>query len=122
MTRKLKAVAVTVAITGLSCSYAFAAGRAEKGKALFNDPKFAGGTSGSSCSSCHPDGKGLEKAGMKGKHTWTNPAGTWLKLEDANNVCIVVALKGKAIDPKGAEMKDLVAYEKSLAKKKGGTW
>jgi len=114
----LKTVVVTSAFVALFCSFAFAAGSVEKGKALFDDPNFAGGTSGSSCKSCHPDGKGLEKSGTKGKKEWKNPGGTWLSLEDANNVCIMMALKGKTIDPKGEEMKDLVAYIKSLAKKK----
>ena len=28
----------------------------ERGKTYFNDPKFAGGTAGKSCATCHPDG------------------------------------------------------------------
>ncbi|HXX34792.1 MAG TPA: hypothetical protein VEM15_10005 [Thermodesulfobacteriota bacterium] len=83
-------------------SLAIAAGDAEKGKALFKDPKFGGGTAGVSCNSCHPDGKGLEKAAdMKG-------------LKKQVNACIQNALKGKGIDPKSAEMADIVAYLKSL--------
>ncbi|MGA2517348.1 MAG: hypothetical protein ABSG44_12465 [Thermodesulfobacteriota bacterium] len=83
-------------------SLAIAAGDAEKGKALFKDPKFGGGTAGVSCNSCHPDGKGLEKAGdMKG-------------LEKQVNACVQNALKGKGIDPKSAEMTDILAYLKSL--------
>jgi cytochrome c len=49
---------------------------------------------------------------------WTYPGGKWLSLEDANNVCIMMANKGKTIDPRSDEMKDLVAYIKSLGKKK----
>jgi len=87
---------------------AFAARDTEKGKALFNDPKFGGGTAGMSCNSCHPDGKGLEKAGdMKG-------------LEKQVNTCIKNALKGKGIDLKSAEMADIVAYLKSLKGKAPG--
>jgi cytochrome c553 len=83
-------------------SLAVAAGNAEKGKTLFKDPKFGGGTAGVSCNSCHPDGKGLEKAAdMTG-------------LEKQVNACIQNALKGKGIDPKSAEMADMVAYLKSL--------
>ena len=83
-------------------SLAIAAGNAEKGKAVFKDPKFGGGTAGVSCNSCHPDGKGLEKAAdVKG-------------LEKQVNACIQNALKGKGIDPKSAEMADIVAYLKSL--------
>ncbi|MBI5666016.1 MAG: c-type cytochrome [Nitrospirae bacterium] len=88
-------------------------GDVEKGKALFNDPKSFGGTV--SCSSCHPDGKGLGKAGMKGRTEWKNPAGTYKSLEEAINVCITAANKGKAIDVKSQEMKDMVAYIRSLA-------
>ena len=108
----LKTALLSVIAIGLIFSFAFAAGNVEKGKALFNDPKFAGGTAGKSCSSCHPDGKGLEKAaekkefGIMGKKQ--------MSLEEAVNFCIVNANKGKAIDPKSEQMKDIVAYIKSL--------
>jgi cytochrome c553 len=81
---------------------ALAAGNAEKGKVLFNDPKFGGGTVGMSCNSCHQDGRGLEKAGDR------------KDLEKMVNACIKNALKGKGIDLKSAEMADIVAYLKSL--------
>ena len=56
---------------------------------------------------CHvthanPDGKGLEKAADR------------KDLEKQVNVCIKNALKGKGMDPKSAEMADIVAYLKSL--------
>jgi cytochrome c peroxidase len=79
-----------------------AAGNGEKGKILFNDQKFGGGTAGMSCNSCHQDGKGLEKAADR------------KDLEKMVNACIKNALKGKGIDPKSAEMADIVAYLKSL--------
>ena len=112
----LKIVMLAIIAIVLITSWAFAAGmmegNVEKGKALFNDPKaFQGSTS---CSSCHPDGKGLEKAGMMGKKEWTNPAGKFKSLEEAINACITMANKGKAIDPKSEEMKDMVAYIQSL--------
>ncbi len=81
---------------------ALAAGNGEKGKILFNDPKFGGGTVGMSCNSCHQDGKGLEKAADR------------KDLEKMVNACIKNALKGKGIDPKSAEMADVVAYLRSL--------
>jgi cytochrome c len=114
--RIFETMAVVIGMALVLNTSAFAAGDAKKGKMLFEDPKFAGGSV--SCSSCHPGGKGLEKAAMKGKKEWKNPAGTWLSMEDASNVCIVLANKGKAIDPKSAEMQDLVAYIKSLSMKK----
>jgi cytochrome c553 len=98
------AVVCTVAI-GLLVVVALAAGDAAKGKTLFNDPKLAGGTAGVSCNTCHPDGKGLENAGAR------------TDLAKIVNACIVKTNKGKALDPKSAEMADLVAYIKSLKAK-----
>jgi len=112
----LKISLLSVIALALVFSFAFAASNVEKGKALFDAPKFAGGTAGKSCASCHPDGQGLEKAGMKKE--WKTPAGPAKTLEEAVNLCIVNALKGKALDPKSEEMKDIVAYIKSLEKKK----
>ena len=89
-------------------SLAIAAGNVEKGKALFSDPKLGGGTAGVSCNSCHPDGKGVEKAADR------------KDLEKMVNTCIKNALKGKGIDPKSAEMADVVAYLKSLKGKTSG--
>ncbi|HMK74964.1 MAG TPA: hypothetical protein VK568_02150 [Thermodesulfobacteriota bacterium] len=98
----LRTAMVVMVSFSLMFTLAVAAGDVGKGKTLFNDPKFGGGTAGVSCNSCHPDGKGLEKAGdMKG-------------LEKQANACIQNALKGKGIDPKSAEMADIVAYLKSL--------
>jgi len=95
------ALFVMVSIS-LMFTLAIAAGNAEKGKTLFNDPKFGGGTVGMSCNSCHQDGKGLEKAADR------------KDLEKQVNACIKNALKGKGIDPKSGEMADMVAYLKSL--------
>ncbi len=75
----------------------------EKGKALFNDPKL--GTTGKSCNSCHPGGKGLEKSGLRPD------------LTDVINGCITIPLKGKSLDAKSAEMESLVLYIKSLGSK-----
>ncbi len=98
----LKTALFVMVSFSLMFTLAVAAGDVQKGKALFNDPKFGGGTAGVSCNSCHPDGKGVEKAAdMKG-------------LEKQVNACIKNALKGKGIDPKSAQMADMVAYLKSL--------
>jgi cytochrome c len=85
----------------------------ERGKALFENPKFAGGVK--SCNECHPGGKGLEKAADKKEFKIMGK--TQKSLEEAVNFCIENANKGKAIDPKSDEMKDIVAYIKSLKKK-----
>jgi cytochrome c len=114
--KMLKIIIISLSAVVFIVSAVFAAGMmggdAERGKALFNDPKAFGGSV--SCSSCHPDGKGLEMSCMKGKTEWKNPAGTYKSLEEAINVCITAANKGKAIDVKSQEMKDMIAYLKSL--------
>lgn len=102
----LCAVAVAFMVSGAL------AADAAKGKALFNDVKFAGGTAGKSCNSCHANGKGLEAAADKKEF---NLMGKKLaKLEDVVNMCIEKPMKGKAIDTKGADMANIVAYIKSL--------
>jgi len=106
-------------VIGFIFSLAFAAGDAERGRALFNDPKLGGATSGRTCGSCHPDGKGLESAADRKE--WKTPAGTSKTLEDAINICITMALKGRALDPKSPEMADMVAYIKSLKDKAGAS-
>jgi cytochrome c len=111
----VKITLLSMIVVSLFISFAFAAGDVAKGKALFNDSKLAGGTEGKSCNSCHPDGKGLEKAGMKKEFNLGGMKQTSLK--EAINTCIVNALKGKALDTKSQEMKDIVAYIKSLEKK-----
>lgn len=129
--RIVKILILSVIALGLVFSGVFAAD-VEKGKALFNDPNLGGATSGKSCNSCHPDGKGL----MGGKKEYVTPAPggkkkTHKTLEEAVNWCIEMALKGKAIDPKGEDMANIVAYINSLKsempmkkemqrKKKGG--
>ncbi len=76
----------------------------ELGKSLFNDPRL--GTTGKSCNTCHPGGKGLEKAGSRDD------------LADVIKGCITVSLKGKALDVDSAEMRSLVLYVKSFGNKK----
>jgi cytochrome c peroxidase len=89
----------------------------DRGKALFNDPKLGGGTAGMSCNTCHPDGKGLQGAGAKKE--WKTPGGSFKTLEDTVNICITMALKGKALDVKSEQMKDLVSYLKTIKAKSG---
>ncbi|MCL5061651.1 MAG: hypothetical protein M1443_00380 [Nitrospirae bacterium] len=110
----LRITLLTMLTLGLVFSFAYAKMHLpeERGKTLFNDTKFGGGTAGKSCNSCHPGGKGLEKAGEKKEF---NIMGKKQKsLEEAVNFCIEMAIKGKAIDPKSDQMKDIVAYIKSL--------
>lgn len=88
---------------GLAVSFAFAAGDAAKGKALFMDPHFAGGTT--SCSSCHPDAQGAAKGADK------------KNVRQIINQCIKNALNGNPILTDSPEMDDLVAYLKSVKEK-----
>jgi len=108
----LKTVLLLIAAYGMILSFAHAADDAAKGKASFNDTMFAGATSGKSCNSCHPNGKGLENAGEK--HEFRIMGGTQKSLEEVVNVCIENATQGKAIDPSLEQMTDIVAYIKSL--------
>ncbi len=67
--KAFKITMLAMIVIGLVFSGVYAADVA-KGKALFNDPKLGGATSGKSCNSCHPDGKGL----MGGKKEYVTPA------------------------------------------------
>ena len=109
-----KTAALSFVVVGLVVSGAYAMKHTpeERGKTLFNDSKLGGGTSGKSCNSCHPDGKGLE--GVANKKAWATPGGSHKTLEEAVNICIAMALKGKALKKDSKEMKDIVAYLKSL--------
>jgi cytochrome c len=104
----LRVVLMTLVVLGIVCSIGVAAekGNADKGKALFSDATFAGGNK--ACSGCHLNGKGLEKIADK----------TEFKTQDGLakqvNACIVGAINGKAIDPKSAEMADIIAYIRSF--------
>jgi cytochrome c len=110
---------VFLAATGLIVSGAFAAKHLpeERGKTLFNDPKAFGGEM--ACGLCHPDGKGVEKAAAKKE--FRIAGGIQKSLEEAINACIINAARGKAIDINSREMKDMVAYFRSLGKTKGKT-
>lgn len=98
----LRIMLLSVISLGVSFSFAFSAGDVTKGKFLFNDAKLGDGTAERSCNSCHPEGKGLEKAAGR------------QDLAKVINSCIENALKGKAIGPNSTEMADLIAYIKSL--------
>jgi cytochrome c len=84
----------------------------ERGKALFENVSFANGKR--ACNTCHPGGRGLEKAGTKAEFHIMGKVQK--SLEEAVNFCIVNANKGEAIDENSDEMKDIVAYIKSLEK------
>ena len=109
---KTKTIFLAAALAGGMCVAAHAGegGSVERGKSLFNDPNFAGGSR--ACDSCHPEGSGLEQAGAKS--SFTIMGGSQSSLTEAVNTCIVNANKGEAIEPDSQEMQDITAYIKSL--------
>lgn len=96
----------------LGVALAMSVAEVERGMALFNNPNLGGGTSGKSCNTCHPGGKGLE--GVSLKKEWLTPGGNYKTLEDTVNTCISMALGGKPLDVKSEQMRDVIAYLKSL--------
>ena len=110
--KSMKLIAVILIVMLASSALAMHHTPEDRGKTLFNDPKLGGGTSGKSCNTCHPDGKGL--VGVAEKREWKNPGGMFKSLAETVNTCIVMALKGKALDVNSDQMKDLISYLKSL--------
>jgi cytochrome c len=110
--RELRTVLVSLAVLGLFFSVALAETAEERGRKLFTDSAAFGGKK--ACSACHPGGRGLKGAGMK--KTFHIMGGTQNSLEEAVNACIVNANRGKALPEDSGEMKDMVAYIKSLGK------
>ncbi len=108
---------ILIIVIGLMFSTAYAMKHTpeERGMMLFSDTKLGGGTAGKSCNTCHPDGSGLENAADKKEFKIMGKKQK--SLEEAINVCIEMALGGKAIDPKSDQMKDMAAYMKSLKSK-----
>jgi cytochrome c len=87
-------------------------GSVERGKKYFEDPTFAGGKKSCNNRRCHRDGRGIEDADEKTNFTIFGRKAD--SLEEAVNICIVNANKGKAIPEDSQEMKDIVAFIKSL--------
>jgi hypothetical protein len=83
-----------------------------KGKILFERPYLGGGTMGKSCITCHESGKRLGGDLFKPKtvdHLGRNNE----SLPDGVNGCIEHYLGGAALDPRGEEMQDLIAFMKT---------
>ena len=109
-----KKTSMMIALTAFLLSISFALAKhhtaEERGLAHFNNPVFAEG--GKSCSTCHPNGRGLKNAGAKTEFFIMGSKQT--SLEEAVNVCIFNANKGKPIDVNSTEMQEIVSYIKSL--------
>jgi cytochrome c len=110
----IKAVLIITVLTFFT--FTLASADVMNGKKLFNDQKFASSTNDKSCNSCHPDGSGLEKAADKA--TFSIMGKQQDSLEDTVNMCVKMALKGKAISKDSRQMKDIVQYIQSLKGKK----
>ena len=103
----LKALIFLVLVCACAFGIAFAVqseASLDRGKALFNNPTL--GTNGKTCSTCHPDGKGLE-------HAVANK-----DLADMINGCITQPLGGRALDVNSTDMRSLLLYIKSFGGKK----
>ena len=84
---------------------------AERGRALFNDPSFAGGKK--ACNECHLEGRNLVGVATKSKfNVMGNKMAT---LEDVVNFCIKNANQGKPIKKDSKDMKDMIEFLKSLS-------
>ena len=99
----LACVLVFAAVPGTGTARGGETASIDRGKELFNDSAL--GTNGKTCNTCHPKGKGLERAGSKND------------LVSIINGCITVPLKGKALDPRSVDMQSLVLYINSLSSK-----
>lgn len=75
-----------------------------RGMELFSNPGLGASQNAISCATCHPDGKGMEKAAA-------NP-----RLTEMINRCITGPLKGEPLSAESVAMQSLELYLNSLAK------
>ncbi len=116
MKKTLILVTALMMTGGLTLAYAV---NVDKGKTLFESPGLGGGTTGKSCSSCHEGGENL------GSDLFERKQFTIMKMDKKSlaevvNICIEKPLGGAAIDTKGQDMKDLIAYMKTLVGNQAG--
>lgn len=93
---------VLLSLTITACTSAEKEPSASEGEKLFNDLQLAGSVNASSCASCHPGGKGLERA-------FKNP-----KLVSVINACITGPLDGQSLEESSVEMLSLKLYVESF--------
>ncbi len=74
------------------------------GMQLFNNPGLGASQNAISCTTCHPDGKGMEKAASNAN------------LTEMINQCIAGPLKGEPLSAESVAMQSLELYLNSLAK------
>jgi len=95
-------IAATLLSGATALQSADASPSAAYGKQLFDGNTLGGPGGSGSCVTCHPGGKGLEKA-------WMNP-----DLERTINTCIAGPLKGKPLPVGSVELQSLRLYIESL--------
>jgi len=112
--KKIALVIMALAIVTLTASLSIATSHTpeERGKALFEDPYFAGGKV--ACSMCHPNGAGLQGVASKTKFRVAGKMQD--SLEEAINACIKYATKGTPIPLNSKEMKDIASYIRMIGK------
>ena len=76
-----------------------------RGKELFESVTL--GTSGKSCAGCHPGGKKLEAVAGYDEE----------QLGEIINQCITKPLRGRALEPAAPDMKSLIMYLRTFAKR-----
>ncbi len=114
MKTNIVAVVALIFFTGVALCQA---GNVEKGKLLFESPGFGGGTSGKSCKTCHAGGRNISsKLFSKETKTFGIMGMKKNSLADVVNVCIEKPLAGKAINPDGEQMANIIAYMETIAK------
>lgn len=109
MDKALVVVSMLMMAGGVHLPYA---ANPTKGKILFERSHLGGGTMGKSCITCHDGGKRLGGDLFKPK-TMDLMGRNKESLPDDINGCIEQYLGGAALDPRGEEMQDLIAYMKT---------
>ena len=116
----IKKISSTILLAWLACilisSSSYAADLVN-GKALYENPKLGGGTSGKTCKTCHEDGRDLSRD-LLTKKEFRVMRIPMKNLAEVVNFCIEVTLRGEGIAPDSKEMTDLIHYLDYLANKK----
>ncbi|WP_298036894.1 cytochrome C [uncultured Desulfuromonas sp.] len=94
-------VSLALLFFGAAAAIGFEGPSADIGRILYDSPKL--GSSGNSCSSCHPVSRGLKNI------VRLNDA----SLKTAINACLQSALLGRLMDGESTEMNSLLLYLRS---------
>lgn len=78
----------------------------ELGMLLFHDPALGGSRNEKSCNTCHPEGRGLERATRKSNMT------------EVVKSCILGPMDGNRVDARRVDLRSLKMYIESLGEHK----